>query len=114
MAALASTVDMEVAASASTGAAPLPVISNSTASKIREELITKKYRSGGLIDETTLDSKRVQLAAFDAARVTVRSRVCKWSRQLTDIGKTGKETLEAKRQKRQLRIHRLCSIYFRA
>jgi hypothetical protein len=71
-----------MAASASTGAAEVAVISESMASIVRRELVTEKFKSGAAIDATTLDFKRSQLVAFDAAREGKRSRAAKWSSRL--------------------------------
>jgi hypothetical protein len=71
------------------------VINDATAYKIRREIVSGKFKSGVEIDVVTLDSKRAQYAAWEAARGGVRTRAAKWSRQLTDIAKDVTETKAA-------------------
>ena len=58
-----------MAASALASAAEFAgVISNATAYKIRKELVSGYFLSGGVMDETTKSAKRLQLAAWESAR----------------------------------------------
>ena len=82
-----------MAASASTGVAEVAaVITDTFAYKIRHEIVSGKFRSGREIDAATLESKRSQYAAWEAARGGVVTRAAKWSRQLTDIAKNVGDT----------------------
>jgi hypothetical protein len=81
-----------MAASASNGAVEVAaVLSDAMAYKIRKELVSGKFKSGREIDAATLESKRSQYTAWEAARGGV-TRAAKWSRQLTDIAKNVGET----------------------
>ena len=82
-----------MAASASTGAVEVAaVLSDAMAYRIRHEIVSGKFRSGREIDAATLESKRSQYAAWEAARGGVVTRAAKWSRQLTDIAKNVGDT----------------------
>jgi hypothetical protein len=72
-------------ASASTGAVEVvDVISDSLAYRTRKEIVSGKYRSGGVIDETALSLKRTQYAAWEAARAPgKRTTASKWNLQLS-------------------------------
>jgi colicin import membrane protein len=85
MAASASTAVVEVAA----------VMSDAMAYKIRREIVTGKFKSGREIDAVALDSKRSQLAAWEAVRGPGGARVAKWSREMKGIAKDVTETKEA-------------------
>jgi hypothetical protein len=72
-----------MAASASASAAEVAgVLSNQTAYKIRKELATGHFLSGGVLDEASKSARQLQLAAWEAARPG-RKMVSKWSRQLS-------------------------------
>jgi hypothetical protein len=65
------------------------------ASIIRRELVTGTFKSGAAIDAATLNSKRSQLAAFDAANEGKRPRAAKWSSMLRSTVKVDGNTTRA-------------------
>jgi hypothetical protein len=96
MAVSASTGVAEVAEVAEVAAvAAVAAISYSMASIIRRELVTGTFKSGAAIDVATLNSKRSQLAAFDAANEGKRPRAAKWSSMLRSTVKVDGNTTRA-------------------
>jgi hypothetical protein len=61
------------------------VISDTLAYKIRREIVTGKFARGGEINAILMESKRSQLATWEAARGPGMTMGSKWSRQLTDM-----------------------------
>jgi hypothetical protein len=79
-----------MAATASDGAAgDASMISDSVAYKIRKEICSGKYKSGIAIDETAMAGKRLQYAAWEAARNPGKGvKASKWNRHLGGIAAT--------------------------